>query len=152
MANLPIVTGADTPILRTKTKKVTKVTKELLKLLKDMQDTTVAADGLGLAAPQVNHTERVCIVRMGRKLTPLINPEILFRSADIEYAEEGCLSLPDLWMQVPRSVSIVVQYMDIKGAQQERMLEGIDARVVQHEVDHLEGKLIIDYGEHGKPL
>lgn len=152
MANLPIVTGADTPILRSKTKKVPQVTKELLKLLKDMEDTTIAADGLGLAAPQINRTERVCIVRMGKKLTPLINPDITFRSTDTELAEEGCLSLPDVWLQIPRSVSIVVSYLNAKGEQQERMLEGIDARVVQHEVDHLEGKLIVDYPQSGKAL
>lgn len=117
-----------------------------------MEDTTIAADGLGLAAPQVNHSERVCIVRMGKKLTPLINPEITFSSLDMEYAEEGCLSLPDVWLQVPRSLSIVVSYTDAKGSQQERMLEGMDARVVQHEVDHLEGKLIVDYPQTGKAL
>ncbi len=149
MAKLSILTGADTPILRSRTKKVPQVTKEILKLLKDMEETTIAADGLGLAAPQVNHTERVCIVRMGKKLTPLINPEILFRSEDKEYAEEGCLSLPDLWLQVPRSISIVLRYTDIKGKTQERMLEHMDARVVQHEVDHLEGKLIVDYPQGG---
>lgn len=129
-----------------------KVTKELLKLLKDMEDTTIAADGLGLAAPQVNHSERVCIVRMGKKLTPLINPDITFRSQDVDFAEEGCLSLPNVWLQIPRSVSIVVSYLDSKGVQQERMLEGMDARVVQHEVDHLEGKLIVDYPQTGKAL
>lgn len=152
MAKLPILTGADTPILRSKTKKVAKVTKDILKLLKDMEETTIAADGLGLAAPQVNHAERVCIVRMGEKLTPLINPEILFRSKDIEFAEEGCLSLPDLWLQIPRSISIVLRYTDIKGNDQERMLEHMDARVVQHELDHLEGKLIVDYPQGGKIL
>jgi peptide deformylase len=152
MAVLKILTGADTPILRSKTKKVSKVTKDLLKLLKDMEETTVAADGLGLAAPQVNHSERVCIVRIGKKLTPLINPDILFRSEDKEFAEEGCLSLPEVWLQIPRSISIVVQYMDAKGKMQERMLEHMDARVVQHEVDHLEGKLIVDYPQGGAIL
>lgn len=152
MANLPILTGADTPILRAKTKKVAKVTKEILKLLKDMEDTTIAADGLGLAAPQVNHAERVCIVRMGNKLTPLINPEITFFSLDKDFAEEGCLSLPNVWLQVPRSISIVVTYLNTKGEPQERMLENMDARVVQHEVDHLEGKLIVDYSGHQKPM
>lgn len=117
-----------------------------------MEDTTIAADGLGLAAPQINRSERVCIVRMGKKLTPLINPDITFRSTDTELAEEGCLSLPDVWLQIPRSVSIVVSYLNTKGEQQERMLEGIDARVVQHEVDHLEGKLIVDYPQSGKAL
>jgi peptide deformylase len=149
---LPIVTGADTPILRTKTKPVAKVTKELQKLLKDMQETTVAADGLGIAAPQIGRTERVCIVHMGGRLTPLVNPVITQKSADQETAEEGCLSLPGIWVPVPRSLSIRLEYLDAKGAKQERLLTSMDARVVQHEVDHLEGKLIVDYGPHGKVM
>lgn len=152
MSSLPIVTGADTPILRTKTKPVAKVTKDIQKLLKDMQETTVAADGLGLAAPQIGRTERVCIVNMGGRLVPLVNPEITRRSEELEYAEEGCLSLPKIWVQVPRSTSIVIRYLDGRGTPQERMLVNMDARVVQHEVDHLEGKLIVDYGPHGKAL
>lgn len=152
MSVLPIVTGADTPILRSKTKMVPKVTKEIQKLLKDMQETTVAADGLGLAAPQIGRSERVCIVQMGGRLIPLINPEIVRKSEETEYAEEGCLSLPKIWVQVPRSTSILVRYLDARGAQQERLLVKMDARVVQHEVDHLEGKLIVDYGPHGKAL
>lgn len=152
MSVLPIITGADMPILRTKTKPVAKVTKDLQKLLKDMQETTVAADGLGLAAPQIGRTERVCIVHMGNKLVPLVNPVITHRSEELEYAEEGCLSLPGIWLQVPRSTSIRLEYLDARGGKQERMLSALDARVVQHEVDHLEGKLIVDYGPHGKAL
>ena len=152
MAVLPIVTGAESPILRTKTKPVAKVTKDLQKLLKDMQETTIAADGLGIAAPQIGRTERVCIVEMGNKLTALVNPKITFKSEEKEYAEEGCLSLPGIWVQVPRSTSIKLEYTDAKGSPQERMLLNMDARVVQHEVDHLDGKLIVDYGPHGKPL
>ncbi len=152
MAALPIITGADTPILRTKTKAVPKVTKELQKLLKDMQETTIVADGLGIAAPQIGRTERLCIVHVGGKLMPMVNPIITQRSAEEEYAEEGCLSLPGIWVQVPRSTTIRVTYLDGKGSEQERMLSNMDARVVQHEVDHLEGKLIVDYGPHGKAL
>lgn len=152
MSVLPIITGVDMPILRTKTKPVAKVTKDLQKLLKDMQETTIAADGLGLAAPQIGRTERVCIVQMGNKLVPLVNPIITHRSEELEYAEEGCLSLPGIWLTVPRSTSIRLEYLDAKGAKQERMLSAMDARVVQHEVDHLEGKLIVDYGPHGKAL
>lgn len=152
MAVLPIVTGADTPILRTKTKPVPKVTKEVRELLKDMEETTRAADGLGIAAPQINSSQRLCIVKLNGRFMPLINPEITFRSPDMEFAEEGCLSLPGLWMQVPRSVTIVVKYLDARGAEQERMLQHIEARIVQHEVDHLEGKLITDYGPHPTPL
>jgi peptide deformylase len=152
IATLPILTGADNPILRTKTKKVPKVTKELLKLLKDMQDTTVSADGLGLAAPQVGRLERVCIVKIGDKLTSLINPAITMKSVAMEIGEEGCLSLPNIWLEVPRATSIVVKYWNVKGEEQERILEHMDARVVQHEVDHLEGILIVDYGTHERAL
>ena len=105
MAVLPIVTGADNPILRTKTKPVAKVTKELQKLFKDMEETTRAADGLGLAAPQIGLSHRVCLVRINGRFTPLVNPQITRRSAETEMAEEGCLSLPEIWVQVPRSIS-----------------------------------------------
>ncbi len=152
MTPLPILTGANNPILRTKTKPVKKITKDVLKLLKDMEQTTIAAEGLGLAAPQVGHGERVCIVKLHGKLMPLINPEITHKSREQEIAEEGCLSLPNIWVQVPRAVSIVITYQNAKGAEEERKLEKLEARIVQHEVDHLEGKLIVDYGEHPKPL
>lgn len=152
MAILPIVTGADSPILRTKTKNVPKVTKEILKLIKDMEETTINADGLGLAAPQIGLSHRLCVVRMNGKLMPLINPQITSRSNEMESAEEGCLSLPNVWVQVPRSVSIVVKYLDGKGKEQERALSNLEARIVQHEVDHLDGKLIVDYRPHGTPL
>jgi peptide deformylase len=145
MAVLPIITGADAPVLRTKTKKVPKVTKELLALIKDMEETTKASDGLGLAAPQVNQSLRLCLARLNGRLTPLINPEIFWKSTEIEVAEEGCLSLPNLWMNVPRSKSIAVRYLNAKGQEQERKLTDLEARIVQHEVDHLEGILITDY-------
>jgi peptide deformylase len=145
MAALPIVTGENTPILRAKTKKVPKVTKEILKLIEDMEETTIHAKGAGIAAPQVNRSERICIAMIQRKLTPLINPEITWMSDEGDMMEEGCLSLPDLWMQVPRSIEIVLKYQDLSGKQIERKLTDYDARVVQHEVDHLDGILIVDY-------
>lgn len=152
MSALRIIIGADQPVLRAKTKLVPKVTKEIQKLIKDMEDTTIKADGLGLAAPQIGQSLRLCVVKMNGRLTPMVNPEITYKSADTEFAEEGCLSLPNLWIQVPRSVQITVKYLDGKGKEQERMLEHLEARIVQHEVDHLDGKLIIDYGTHSKPL
>lgn len=142
---LPILTGADNPVLRTKTQRVGKITKDIVKILKDMAETTVNAQGLGIAAPQVNHDLRMCIVTIGGKLLPLINPAILSKSAETSIAEEGCLSLPGIWRDVPRSVSITLRYTDTKGKEQERRLTDIDARVVQHEVDHLDGILIVDY-------
>ncbi len=145
MAILPIVFGADNPILRKKTKPVPKVTKKILKLIEDMKDSMIEAKGVGLAAPQIADESRVCLAYINDKITPLINPEITFRSDEKAIDEEGCLSLPHVWIPVPRSVEITVKYLDEKGKPQERQLQNFDARVVQHEVDHLEGMLIVDY-------
>ncbi len=145
MAILTIVTGKDSAILRAKTKEVQTITKEIKALVESMKETTIASNGAGIAAPQVNRTERVCIAMLQKKLTPLINPKILWRSADTETMEEGCLSLPDLWIQVTRPREIVVKFLSVTGKERELKLSGFDARVVQHEVDHLEGILIVDY-------
>lgn len=142
---LPILIGADNPVLRTKTERVGKVTKDVLKILKDMKETTKHANGLGIAGPQVGYGLRMCIVTIGGKMLPLVDPDIVWKSAEKAIAEEGCLSLPGIWREVPRATSITVRYMDAKGTQQERRLTDLDARVVQHEVDHLEGVLIVDY-------
>jgi len=145
MAVLPIVTGDDQTILRTQTEKVPKVTKEILKLLRDMEDTVVQAKGAGIAGPQVGRSLRLCIALINEKYTPLINPDIVWKSEEEDTMEEGCLSLPGIWLPVTRPVSITVHYLNAKGKKQERKLEGMEARIVQHEVDHLEGVLIVDY-------
>lgn len=151
MAVLPIITGAQNPILRTPTTPVPGVTKKLKKLLKDMLETMNEANGVGLAAPQVAATERVCIVTLGGptkgKTVALINPQITHRSPETDVDEEGCLSLPGIWLKVPRATGITLTYLDESGKPQERILKGFDARVVQHEVDHLDGILIVDYAE-----
>lgn len=145
MSALPILTGADNPVLRAKTKRVGKVTKETLALIKDMEDTVKKADGLGLAAPQIGQSLRLCLAKIGGRLTPLIDPEIVRKGTTLDIAEEGCLSLPGLWMNVPRATEIVLRYVNARGEEQERLLTALDARVVQHEVDHLDGILITDY-------
>lgn len=145
VAVLPILTGADNPLLRRKTKKVDRVTKEVKRLLRDMHATALGADGLGLAAPQVGSDLRVCIALLHGKLTPLIDPAIVWKSAETDTQEEGCLSLPGVTVMVPRAVAITLRYADEKGAKQERRFSGWDARVAQHEVDHLDGVLIVDY-------
>ncbi|MBI2635704.1 peptide deformylase [Candidatus Peregrinibacteria bacterium] len=145
MAILPIVIGADNPILRAKTRRVRCVTKELRKMIKDMTETMHAADGVGLAASQVGRTERVCIAVIGGRATPIINPAITDRSMETDADQEGCLSLPNVWVIVPRHTVITLEYTDIKGKKQQRRLTRFDARVVQHEVDHLDGVLIVDY-------
>ena len=142
---LKILTGEHQKILRTKTKPVAEVTKDVQTLLKNMEETTVDADGLGLAAPQVGSDLRVCVARIKGRLTPLVNPEITGKSAVTETSEEGCLSLPGVWVPVSRSVEITVTFLTAKGEPKELTLKDMDARVVQHETDHLDGKLIVDY-------
>lgn len=145
MAVLPIVTGANTPVLRKQTARVPKVTKEIKKLIADMQDTVKAAEGGGIAAPQVGRSERLCLANINSKMTVLINPEITWNSDESNLAEEGCLSLPGVWREVERPAEITLKYIDESGEEQERRLNGWNARVVQHEVDHLNGILIVDY-------
>ena len=145
MTVLPILMGEDNPILRKKTKNVPAVTKEVKKLIKDMVETMKKADGVGLAAPQIGLSQRICVAMIEGKLTALINAKIIKKSKEKEVDQEGCLSLPGIWVQVPRHVDIVITFTDEKGKKQERQLLHFSARVVQHELDHLDGVLIVDY-------
>ncbi len=145
MAVLPIVIGEKTAILRAKTVPVKSVTKEMKKLIADMMDTMAAAKGAGIAAPQVGHSQRICIAMLDKKPTALVNPNITWRSDTVATAEEGCLSLPELWLNVTRPTDIVLEFLTAGGKKRELKLSGFDARVVQHEVDHLEGILIVDH-------
>lgn len=110
-----------------------------------MEETTIAADGLGLAAPQVGFLHRVCLAKIGGRLVALLNPYITWKSNEMDRMEEGCLSLPGINVDVERSIDIVVDFLDFKGKAQQRRLQNLEARIVQHEVDHLEGVLIVDY-------
>lgn len=145
MAVLPILTGATNPVLRKKTKKVEKVTKELRSLIRDMRASVKDAEGLGLAAPQVGSPLRICLARIGGRMIALINPEITWKSKETWVHEEGCLSLPGVTVEVERACTITVKYLDERSRAQERRLEEWEARVVQHEVDHVDGVLIVDY-------
>jgi peptide deformylase len=158
MPILTIVTGEKHPSLRRKAVPVKRVNKEILGLIENMIETTVAAKGAGLAAPQVDRTERLCIALIDGKLTPLINPTIIWRSTEKDSHEEGCLSLPNIWLMIERPIEIVVTFLAESGKKRELKLSGFNARVVQHEVDHLEGVLIVDHVQstksklHEKPL
>ncbi len=147
MAVLRILTGDDNPILRARAKPVERVTKDVQKLLRDMRETMDHAKGVGLAAPQIGVSFRICIATIDGKPTPLINPKILSKSKESVICEEGCLSLPESWTPVPRAKGIAISYLDAKGKKKERQLSDFNARVVQHELDHLDGKLIVDYAE-----
>lgn len=133
------------PILRVPTLPVAQVTDELRTLINDMFETMHGAEGIGLAAPQVGRTERIAVVEVEEgKPFVLVNPEILSRAGS-ERAEEGCLSMPELFGDVDRAARITVRAIDQQGQPFEMAAEGLLARCIQHEVDHLDGKLFIDY-------
>lgn len=122
-----------------------KVTKAIQKLIADMRATVKKEDGAGLAAPQVGESLSLCLALIDGKLIVLINPKILRKGKATDRQQEGCLSLPGLTVVVERPTDITLRFMDEKGKEQERRFLDFDARVVQHEVDHLEGRLIVDY-------
>ena len=143
MAVLPIsVLGA--PILRQATMPVAEVTEALRGLARDMFDTMRAASGVGLAAPQVGRSERLCVVEVGDVSVALLNPEIIAREGKIKW-EEGCLSIPEVFGWVERSAYVKVQAMGLDGQTCE--IEGTELLAVclQHEIDHLDGKLFPDH-------
>jgi peptide deformylase len=133
------------PVLRKPTKPVTKITDELRGLIADMFETMYAAEGIGLAAPQVGRSERVAVVDVEGKKFALINPEILATSGYPEKAEEGCLSIPDIYGDVDRPAEVTIRATDENGDRYEATAGELLARCFQHEIDHLDGKLFIDY-------
>jgi peptide deformylase len=133
------------PVLREETKPVTVITEEIHRLIDDMFETMYAARGIGLAAPQVGRSERLCVIDVDEEPMVLINPEILESSRATEKAEEGCLSIPDIYGDVERPAAVRVRAMDRDGNVFECDAEGLLARCMQHEIDHLHGKMFVDY-------
>lgn len=132
------------PILRMETRPVAEVTDELRSLVEDMFTTMYAAEGIGLAAPQVGRTEMLAVVDVEGAKHALINPEIIVRDGSAR-AEEGCLSIPDVFGEVERPQRVVVRALDVEGNKFELEADELLARCIQHEVDHLHGKLFVDY-------
>ena len=132
------------PLLRAETVPVVDFDVELQRLIDDMFETMYAAEGIGLAAPQVGHTARLAIVDVEKNPIVLINPELVSEEGS-ERAEEGCLSIPDIYGDVDRALRIRVRALDRAGQPFEFDAAGLFARAVQHEIDHLHGKLFIDY-------
>ena len=133
------------PVLRKPTKRVTEVTDELRKLIADMFETMYAAEGIGLAAPQVGRSERLTVVDVEGKKFALINPEMVSSDNTTEKAEEGCLSIPDIYGDVDRPATVTVRFTDENGESREETASELLGRCFQHEIDHLDGKLFIDY-------
>ena len=133
------------PVLRKPTKPVTEITDELRKLIADMFETMYAAEGIGLAAPQVGRTERIAVVDVEGQKFALINPEILSIATATDKAEEGCLSIPDIYGDVERPSTVRIKAIDENGQEYEAEGTELLGRCFQHEIDHLDGKLFIDY-------
>jgi peptide deformylase len=132
------------PILRQETRVVPAVTDEHRRLIDDMFETMYAAKGIGLAAPQVGRTERLAVVDVNDKAYAIINPEIVAREGS-QKGEEGCLSIPEIYGDVERAFRVVVRALDRDGNPFEVDATELEARCLQHEIDHLHGKLFIDY-------
>lgn len=147
MALLPILQFPD-PRLHTVAKPVAQVNDRIRQLVRDMAETMYAAPGVGLAATQVNVHERVVVIDVseeGDDLLALINPEIIWKSDDKQVYEEGCLSVPGIYDKVERSASIRVRALNEQGETYEFDAEGLLAVCVQHELDHLLGKVFVEY-------
>lgn len=145
----PILTIPD-PILRQTAEPVERVDEELRALMDDMLATMYDAPGVGLAAPQIGISRRVIVMDAARDEEPsapivMANPEILSLSEEMSVHEEGCLSIPEVTAEVERPAIARVSYLDREGVRQEADLEGLLATIAQHEIDHLNGVLFIDY-------
>lgn len=149
MAKLPILTIPD-PILRKTAAPVERVDSELIQLADNMLETMYAAPGVGLAAPQVGVLRRMVVLDVAgdddepRPLV-LINPEIVTLGSEMRVYEEGCLSIPEIKVEIERPSTLTVRYLDRDGKPQQLDADGLLATAIQHEVDHLDGRLIIDF-------
>ncbi len=149
MAKLDIITLPD-PKLRQASAPVERVDDELRKLAEDMLETMYEAPGVGLAAVQVGVLRRLIVLDTAKEDAPpqplvMINPEIRHLGSETRVYEEGCLSIPDVRIDIERPTELVVGYIDKDGKPQELKTGGLLATAIQHEVDHLNGKLIIDF-------
>ncbi len=149
MAILPILVAPD-PRLKAKARKVETVDDDIRKLIDDMLETMYDAPGIGLAAPQVGVLQRVIVLDVAGKDEPpapmaMVNPEVIWESEELNTYEEGCLSLPTHYAEVERPAVVKVRYLDRDGKPQEVEADGLFATCVQHEIDHLDGVLFVDY-------
>lgn len=149
MSKLPIITLPD-PLLRQVSEPIETIGADVKQLARDMFDTMYAAPGIGLAAVQVGVARQLIVLDVAdddetpRPLT-LINPKILETSEALRTHEEGCLSIPDYKLDVDRPDWVRISYLDLDGKPQELRTDGLLATAIQHEIDHLNGKLIIDF-------
>ncbi len=149
MAKLPIIILPD-PLLRQPSAPVERVDDDLRRLIDDMLETMYDAPGVGLAAVQVGVPRRLLVLDVSdkddeKRPIAMINPEIVSLGGEMRIHEEGCLSIPDVRIDIERPGTVTVRYIDRDGTRQEIIADGLLATAVQHEMDHLDGKLIIDF-------
>lgn len=149
MALLPIITAPD-PRLRKTSQPVQTIDDSVHTLMADMLETMYAAPGVGLSAIQVGVAQRIVVIDTAKDPDPpaplrLINPEIIWQAEETGPFEEGCLSFPDQFEEVERSAAVHVQYLDASGESRVIEAEGLQAIALQHEIDHLDGVLLVDH-------
>ncbi len=159
MAKLKIVKVPE-KLLREKSRKVLKVDKKINRLIKNMIETMYSVGGLGISAPQVGHLLKIAIIESkgGKRkngenmpiipLTIIINPEIKKYSQKKCKREEGCLSVPDIWGEVERPESVIIEYEDTQKNKKIIKASGLFARALQHEIDHLNGIIFTDKADY----
>ena len=149
MSKKKILTLPD-PILRKTSEPVEKIDKKIKNVMDDMLETMYAAPGIGLAAVQIGILKRIIVIDLskeGEKKKPIfiVNPEIISKSSDLVSYEEGCLSIPNQFAEVERPNTCKIKFLDYEGNKKELEAEGLLATCIQHEIDHLNGILFIDY-------
>lgn len=145
MATLPISYFPQDPVLRQKAKKISTIDSSIQRLIDDMIETMQEAKGVGLAAPQVGVSLRVIVIQMpGEQPVAIINPEVVERAGEQEVTE-GCLSVPGYCGEIKRSAKITVKGKDRQGKRIKIKASGLMAEALEHETDHLNGKLYIDH-------
>lgn len=149
MARLDIINVPD-PLLKTQSTPVDRVDAGVRKLLDDMLETMYAAPGIGLAAVQVAVAKRMIVLDTSgeddeKQPLFLVNPEVVWESEERSTYSEGCLSVPEHYADVERPAAVRVKYLDYNGELREDLMQGLNATCVQHEIDHLNGIVFIDY-------
>ena len=150
---LAMQTGEDNVVLRTVSKPIQKVTAEHRRFANKMVKTMHQQNGVGLAAPQVGKNIRLVICKLNpgtqnESIVPMVNPEIIEESKEKVDGEEGCLSLPGVWGNVERAKKIMLRYTNLKNEDRSLELSDFNARIIQHEIDHLNGVLFTDTAEN----
>ena len=149
MSILKIIKEPD-PILRKKSQPVDRVDENIQRLMNDMLETMYQAPGIGLAAPQVGILKRVIVIDIAKDDEPkkplyIVNPKIIWKSEEEITREEGCLSIPGFFAEITRPLKCKIKYLDYNGNEKEDEVDNLLSTCIQHEVDHCDGVLFIDY-------